>query len=207
MDIHPPTGPTHSFKDFAIHILIVTIGILIAFSLEGVREAWREHNQVAETRAAFSKELRFDQDHFKQDTANLKEVGVALDAALNALPGAVKDPARMNTLVGQIRPGFYFFTTRAWESAVASGVLSHLDEDERDRFEGVYLSVKNYQDAQKSAIGNWFSAKVWFASRHLFTPADLVTAEEKLRAFEASVEILDHIGGEFADALKETVSN
>ena len=30
MEIHGPEGPTKSFKDFLIHIVIVTIGILIA---------------------------------------------------------------------------------------------------------------------------------------------------------------------------------
>ena len=33
MDIHPPEGPVHSFKDFLFHLLTVTIGILIALSL------------------------------------------------------------------------------------------------------------------------------------------------------------------------------
>jgi len=55
MDIHPPSGPTHSLKDFATHILIVTIGILIALGLEGVREHWREQKAVSEARASFDR--------------------------------------------------------------------------------------------------------------------------------------------------------
>jgi hypothetical protein len=39
MDIHGPVGPTRSLKEFAVHIGIVTIGILIALGLEGIRMA------------------------------------------------------------------------------------------------------------------------------------------------------------------------
>ena len=52
MEIHGPEGPTNSFKDFAIHIVIVTIGILIALGLEGIRESIYEHRIVRDAREA-----------------------------------------------------------------------------------------------------------------------------------------------------------
>ena len=58
MDIHPPEGPTNSLKDFAIHIVVVTIGILIALGLEGVREMVYAHTLVRETRENFRREIR-----------------------------------------------------------------------------------------------------------------------------------------------------
>jgi hypothetical protein len=45
MDIHPPHGPIHSKKDFLLHLLTITIGILIALSLEGIVE-WRHHRAL-----------------------------------------------------------------------------------------------------------------------------------------------------------------
>ncbi len=47
MDIHPPHGPIHSKKDFLLHLLTITIGILIALSLEGVVE-WRHHRALVQ---------------------------------------------------------------------------------------------------------------------------------------------------------------
>ena len=41
MDIHPP-HPIRSWKDFAIQLVTITAGILIALSLEGVRESIRD---------------------------------------------------------------------------------------------------------------------------------------------------------------------
>jgi hypothetical protein len=31
MDLHPPGGPVRSFKDFLVHLGIVTLGILLVF--------------------------------------------------------------------------------------------------------------------------------------------------------------------------------
>jgi hypothetical protein len=56
MDIHPPIGRAESLKEILTHIFIVTVGILIALSLEGVRESWREHviaNEVRESTDRF----------------------------------------------------------------------------------------------------------------------------------------------------------
>ena len=127
--------------------------------------------------------------------------------ALKLIPQGVKDPDSVITQIASIKPAFYFFSTRAWESALASGALAHMDEEELSRFEGAYLSIKNYQDAQKSTMPNWYSAKAWFASHHSFTSSDLVIGEEKLRSMESSLETLQHLGGEFAGGLKETVGN
>jgi hypothetical protein len=39
LDVHPPHQPTHTWKDFLIHIATITVGLLIAVSLEQTVEA------------------------------------------------------------------------------------------------------------------------------------------------------------------------
>lgn len=58
MEIHAPEGPVTSLKEFLVHIGIVTIGILIALSLEGLLE-WHHHRElVEEARANIASEIR-----------------------------------------------------------------------------------------------------------------------------------------------------
>jgi hypothetical protein len=58
MDIHPPMKPVESLKEFGMHLLIVTTGILIALSLEGLLE-WRHHRELAqEARTNILNEIR-----------------------------------------------------------------------------------------------------------------------------------------------------
>src|ERR1700735_2185215 len=56
LDVHPPHQPTHTWKDFFIHIATIVIGLLIAIGLEQTVESFHHRHQVAETRAALRDE-------------------------------------------------------------------------------------------------------------------------------------------------------
>ena len=45
LDVHPPHSPTHTWKDFFIHIATITVGLLIAIGLEQAVEAIHHHHQ------------------------------------------------------------------------------------------------------------------------------------------------------------------
>ena len=45
LDVHPPHSPTHTWKDFFIHIATICVGLLIAVSLEQTVEAIHHHHQ------------------------------------------------------------------------------------------------------------------------------------------------------------------
>ncbi len=202
MEIHAPTGPTHSFKDFAIHILIVTIGILIALGLEGLRETWREHKAISEAGASFDQELRRDEQQLDIEVAHVRKASADLDRVISDLPELSKTPAILTGRVMGIEPGFYFFRTTAWESAVASGILSHMSERDLNRFDEGYLGIKHYQDAQKGTIAQWLAVRAYYLSHHSFTPAEEVAGEEKLRSLKIGLDIQEHLSGEFRDGLK-----
>src|ERR1700733_6795269 len=57
LDVHPPHGPTHGARDFFLHLFTITIGLLIALSLEGCVE-WQHHRHlVREAEAALHDEI------------------------------------------------------------------------------------------------------------------------------------------------------
>src|SRR6185437_9526199 len=45
LDVHPPHERMHGFRDFALHLMTITIGLLIALSLEGCVE-WQHHRHL-----------------------------------------------------------------------------------------------------------------------------------------------------------------
>ena len=112
MDINAPEGPTRSFKDFAIHILIVTIGILIALGLEGIRESVHEDNSLVETRKTFSKELGGDRKNLTEETANVRDMSAQLDGVLRDYTELVKSPDQLQKRIDDIHPAFYYFAER-----------------------------------------------------------------------------------------------
>jgi len=71
MDIHPPLGPLMSWKEVLLPLGIVTIGILIALSLEGLVE-WNHHRHlVREARENIRVEI---EDNQKELAGHLKQV-------------------------------------------------------------------------------------------------------------------------------------
>ncbi len=45
LDVHPPHQPTHTWRDFFIHIATISVGLLIAVGLEQCVEAIHHHHQ------------------------------------------------------------------------------------------------------------------------------------------------------------------
>ena len=95
MDIHPPLGRVESVREFLTHILIVTIGILIALGLEGMRESWREHSQVREARKSFQEELGRDMKQLSQEQESLHQTESKLDKIISDMPELVKSPPEL----------------------------------------------------------------------------------------------------------------
>jgi len=174
MEIHAPMGKVKSLREFAIHILIVTIGILIAFGLEGARESWREHVAVNELRESLRAELTDDQSQLANDLRQVRQCNAQLDKIIAEMPGLAKRPEELNRRVGELRPGFFNFTTTAWESALSSNTLSFMERKERDRWVSAY-DVITYFPSHRS-----------YAS-----VAEEAEAERKLRALRNEFAILD----------------
>jgi len=70
MDVHGVEGPLHSWKDFFLHLATITIGILIALSLEGILE-WSHHRSlVREARESLNSEMRDNQTEIEGHARN-----------------------------------------------------------------------------------------------------------------------------------------
>ncbi len=56
LDVHPPHSPTHTWKDFFIHIATIVVGLLIAVGLEQTVEAIHHHYERHEIEARILEE-------------------------------------------------------------------------------------------------------------------------------------------------------
>jgi hypothetical protein len=201
MDIHPPEGPTRSFKDFAIHILIVTIGILIALGLEGIRESVHEHNLLVETRKTFSKELGEDRKKLTEETVNVREMSAQVDGVLRDYPELVKSPDQLQKRIDDVHPAGYVFRGTAWGAASSSGILAYMNTEEANRFADAQFVIEGYQPLSRQMILDWIAVKSFFDSRRSFTPQDAVEGEQKLRTFQFDLHMMMHVDQEFMDSL------
>jgi hypothetical protein len=74
-----------NWKDFLVHLATITVGILIAPSLEGVRETFRERALVREARENIRRELADDKRGIDGEIAAVDECARQFDALSSAL--------------------------------------------------------------------------------------------------------------------------
>lgn len=136
MDIHRPK-PVHTWREFTSEIFVIVVGITIALSGEQTLEWFHWRHEVAETRAALRSEVGRDLDSLDFIISEapcidrrLAEVGSAL-----GVPGAppLKRP------LGQ--PQFPNMPSAAWDVARASGVVSHLPQEEAAHYRAIYTEL------------------------------------------------------------------
>src|SRR5207302_1432447 len=80
VDIHPPHA-IHSWKDLLVQLGTITAGVLIALSLEGVRETIRDRALVREARANIKREIADNKREVDQEIAEMDARAKKVDTA------------------------------------------------------------------------------------------------------------------------------
>jgi hypothetical protein len=142
--------PVESLKEFFTHLLIVTVGILIALSLEGLLE-WRRHRELAlEARSNIISEIR----------ANEKD----LESLLKAVPEIRKNQMAVLDFVqdmlthgksGAPSPQLSFrlaeLSNTSWTTSQTVGALAFMPYAEVKNFATVYQLQDEYLRLQVRA--------------------------------------------------------
>jgi plasmid stability protein len=158
MDIHPPHA-IRSWKDFFIQLGTITAGILIALSLEGIRESMHNRSLVTEARENIRREL---QDNKREVDNELAQIAGRESKIGNALQFANELIATKKTDIRQIELQLSFPTlsVASWQTAERTGAFSHMDYAEIQKYAHAYgvqelLSQQHVRalDALAGALG------------------------------------------------------
>jgi hypothetical protein len=206
MDIHGPEGPTNSFKDFAVHIVIVTIGILIALGLEGIREAIYVRHIVRDARENFNVELVGNRRNLDRELKNDTETLAKLDQIIADLPKLRKNPTELRARVAKVYPSGYFFSSSRWESALSTGALGHMSVDEVNQYAEVNFLVHVYTNLESQANIDWQHLEAFFSANESPNPQDMNTGVEKLYLYRADTRSLKQVAEEFSNSLNEALA-
>jgi hypothetical protein len=70
VEVHPPQSPIHSVKDFMLHLLAITIGLLIALGLEGSVEWMHHRHLVREAKENIAQEIHHNAESLVLNIVN-----------------------------------------------------------------------------------------------------------------------------------------
>jgi hypothetical protein len=205
MDIHAPEGPTNSFKDFLIHIIIVTIGILIALGLEGIRETIHEHRVVRDARENFQAEFRANRGNLDRELKNDQVTLAQIDQIITDLPQLRSNPSQFALRVAQLKPSGYFFSNSRWESALSTGALGQMSVDEVNQYAELNFLVRTYTSLESQSSTDWGNLEAFFSAHQNPTPVEIDNGVEKLFLYRHDVKGLNQVGQEFSGSLNNAL--
>jgi len=207
MEIHAPDKPILTIKEAIVHLAIVTIGILIALSLEGLVE-WRHHRAlVQEARANIADEIRDNRKDLSvvrgKMEGMLKRLGEAADT-VEAL-SIHWDEATAVALFAAPGPKYVMYNydlttlnTASHTTAQTTGALSYMDYAEVKRYAHIYnLQEMFVRQETQSANAAQTAASLGIGLVKKPSPADFEAVKRQLRV--ASGELLFTQG--YADVL------
>lgn len=149
MEIQPPSGSIHSFKEFLIHISMVVLGILIALGIEQVREHFHEKHLVQDARANFRAEIEEQRESLKEHLAIWERDRTLLTRLLLADSDHSWPAPDLHTLALQ----WQFLETGGWDAAAATQAFSYMDYSEVQTYSRIYASQKIFNDFEEKAHG------------------------------------------------------
>jgi hypothetical protein len=212
IDVHAPHHPVTTWKDFFIHIAVVTIGLLLAILLEQTVEYFHHRNQVAEIREALRIERKINIVRYQLETREMRrfvpelKLNLAIYQYLRQHPGAPPEKWPGTFHLYSLSTNY---TDAVWRTAENSNVLQYMPQAEVRRLTGFYNNLKTLNDMNATKVDEKRESFRFFiqnADASKFTPEqldraiDLTTETILLHAKEANLmSNLAHGNADFTD--------
>jgi hypothetical protein len=137
LDVHPPHEPIRSWKDFTLHLLTITIGLLIALTLEAAVESMHHRHMVKDARANLRREIVENHKLYAENLGSLQAKLVQLEQNIGQLRElrAGKTPEHFNV---QWSFNWNGFVDSAWTSAREIGAIGYMRPEVIEEYSVAY---------------------------------------------------------------------
>jgi hypothetical protein len=152
LDVHPPHEPLHNWRDFLIHLAIITIGLLIALSLEGCVE-WQHHRHlVHEAEAGLHREIRSNAGSLQENLDGVRKEQELLQQDVAVLKKIIANPKVQNHDEMSIRFNIRGFDDVSWKTAESTGAFSYMPYAQAQEYSDIYDRQHDIDEAEHQAI-------------------------------------------------------
>lgn len=202
LDVHPPHEGIRGFRDFFLHLLTITIGLLIALGLEACVEWIHNRDVRLEADANIRQEIADNRKEVASTRAaivterqNLIAILKFLEARIHNQPYSVHSLS-LNFTLGSMHDA-------SWRTAADIGALGYMEYAHVKRFADAYLVQEEYVRLQRLTLDDFLQLQsyvVYGFAPDKVTPAEAEAASEDVRHALSHLTALD----QFADALSRT---
>jgi hypothetical protein len=152
IDVHPPHEPIHGWRDFLLHLLTITIGLLIALSLEGCVE-WQHHRHlVHEAEASLHAEIQSNAKGMQDSIADLHHKQDDLKHDVTLLKYLIKNHKFPEDAHISLGASIQTLDDVSWRTAQSTGALSYMPYARAEEYSNIYnAQAELYASEQQAA--------------------------------------------------------
>ncbi|WP_446743798.1 hypothetical protein [Silvibacterium acidisoli] len=186
LDVHPPHEKIHGMRDFFLHLLTITIGLLIAVGIEGCVE-WEHHRHLAhEAEASLYGEINSNAAEMQGVIDDIHAQQKTLDSDVSVLQGFIdKQPMKDKSM--SISWRIRSFDEVSWKTAQTTGALAYMPYDLAKEYARIYGVQQDYNNIQHQALRDATESISFFAGT---SGKDADPSPEDARVIKAKVQIL-----------------
>jgi hypothetical protein len=151
LDVHAPHEPVHGVRDFIIHLLTITIGLLIAVGIEGCVE-WQHHRHlVHEAEVSLHAEIKSNADGMQSvlDTIHSQQKTLNQDMAVLRQFAKGSTPKDKNMSVSW---RILTLDDVSWRTAQATGAFAYMPYADAAEYANIYRAQSEYDGVQHQAM-------------------------------------------------------
>ncbi len=197
LDVHPPHEPVHGWRDFLLHLFTITIGLLIALSLEGLVE-WQHHRHlVHEAEASLHDEIKGNAEGVQAalDDVHLQQDKLSRDVA--ALKRMIHEPDVKRHESMSI--GFHIagFENVSWKTAQTTGALSYMPYGDAQEYSDLYGTQDAIYVAEEQAARDAIISLAPFVNTDKNdpdpSPAEALAIKDKIEVLQGQLILVDSL--------------
>ena len=208
MDTHP-SRPVHSLRDFSYELLVVTAGILIALSFDGI-VSWQHHrNLVKEAQANLRTEIQENNAELQRTVTEIQRTQKQLRDILDLIHWLKKDrsthpeSASVTWTIAQLH-------SASWSTASTTGAMAFMPYAQVKRYSEVYDLQQQFNLVQDRAFQSSLQVigllPVTFMDPKTISATQLSDAEKTVTLAAANVNAVIQLAAalqsEYAKALQ-----
>ena len=191
LDVHAPEHRVGGIRDFFIHLLTITVGLLIALGLENAAEAIHHRHQRREAEASIRQELQQNRDDLLKEKATLEEEISNMRAVLAFVTARSQN---QKADAGNLHEVFHEAPIQdaAWRTAASTGALSYMDYADVQRYSTAYKEQELLQKTAEQALDDYLQLGSFVSADH---PPERLSPQEAASALPYVRQALGHLLG------------
>jgi hypothetical protein len=197
LDVHPPNEPVHSWRDFFTHLATITIGLLIALSLERCVE-WKHHrNLVHEAEESLRVEIEANAKELQVNLEDVRKNRKQLADDVIILRKIIANPKVPNRETPKLEFNIGSFSDVSWRTAQSTGALGYVPYEQAHEYSDIYDQQGEVYAAENVAARDLILSIAPFMNLdHVapqLSPEDAVLVKQRIEVLQAQTYVVESL--------------